>query len=383
MKDVPGHGSSLITRGARVQFAIGIALISVLPLLTLWYLGRHLAANDGVFDIWAYFVLGLIVLTGVGGYSILQKYPVNIVRLRGYLENMIGGELPNEVELVKEEDDIEAVEHCLNLILQQLRERLAILQKEKKELQSQLYQVQKVESLGIMAAGAAHDFTNLLTGMLTNLSLAMRQLPDDDPNQEFLKKVEMYIRRSSELTDEMMVYAGKGKIEKRSLDLSKEVKSMSNLLKASAARKVLVTFDLEEELPKVSADASQFGQLLTNLVINASDAMEGQGGTVTVKTRKVMGEEVDFEGAFVHGPLPSGECICVEVSDDGRGIQSSDLGKIFDPFYTTKKDGRGLGLAVVLGIVSSHMGAVLVDGAEGGGARFRCLFPTENALMEA
>ena len=127
MAENPKRRSSLVSSGARVQFAVGVALISIIPLLTFWYLNVTSGYQDGYPYMALVVVIPVVVAAGLGGYVILRKYPLNIVRLRGYLEDMIRGEMPDHIKLVKHEDDIAAVEKCLNLIVEQLKERLEIL----------------------------------------------------------------------------------------------------------------------------------------------------------------------------------------------------------------------------------------------------------------
>ena len=119
--------ASLISRGARVQFAIGVALISVIPLLVFWYFNVIAGVPDNAFGLQSIMMVALVTAVAAAGYAILQKYPMNIIRLRGFLEQVIGGDLPEQVQLLDAEDDIAAVERCLNLILKQLKERLGEL----------------------------------------------------------------------------------------------------------------------------------------------------------------------------------------------------------------------------------------------------------------
>ncbi|MFH0952777.1 MAG: ATP-binding protein [Verrucomicrobiota bacterium] len=375
MKDASASSYSLVTRGARVQFAIGVALVSVIPLLALWYLSV-LSLEEPIGSVpMTVIIISLLAASGVGGYMILRKYPVNIVRLRGYLEQMIDGELPEHVNLLKAEDDIAAVERCLKLVIEQLRERLEVLRAEKTSLQHQLYQIQKMESLGIMAAGVAHDFNNLLMGIMGNLSLMADQLEQGSSARANIRDMEMLTQRAAELTNQMLVYAGRGKFVMESVNVSKLVREMAELLKASVESGVHLKYALGENLPTVQADPTQLRQVVMNLVMNASDAIDENGGTITLSTSACQRGELDLAKATVNGKLPDSTCVCLEVVDTGCGIDSEKRVKIFDPFYSTKPKGRGLGLAVVLGIVLSHRGAISVESEPGKGTRFRILIP--------
>ncbi|HNR94565.1 MAG TPA: ATP-binding protein [Kiritimatiellia bacterium] len=374
MNDVPLYRLSVISKGARAQFAIGVSLISILPLLMVGYLYTFFRNEATLYSVQTLAVLTTATLVGLTGFIILRKYPINIIRLREYLEQMIRGELPDQISLVKEEDDIQMVEKCLNMILLQLHERLEILKTEKQKLQNQIYQLQKMESLGVMAAGVAHDFNNLLTG-ISGLTKLMNGHIRDAEAQSRLKEIESLVSRASELTRQMLVYAGRGRFALEKVDAGGLVKDMAHLLNSTVARGVTTQYEAAETPTVVRADPTQLRQVIMNLVINASDAMEGRGGTIQVRTSCVRLRREDLLNCIVHGTAPAGNAACIEVVDQGPGIPADQMPRIFDPFFSSKPKGRGLGLAVVLGIVHSHKGAVVVDSEAGRGARFRVLLP--------
>lgn len=372
-----------VYRGARVQFAVGVALISIIPLLVFWYFnltGEYGESSGGFQNL---FIVMLLTAAAAGGYTILQKYPLNIVRLRGYLERVIGGELPEQVGLLKAEDDVAAIEHCLNLIIAQLKERLDLLQREKKSLQQQLYQAQKMESMGLMAAGAAHDFNNMLTSIMGSISLLSDHLPKKPDALSLVQDMELAVQRAADLTNQMLIYSGRGKFAMEDLNLSSLIKEMQPLLKSSVGKGIDLRFNLADNLPMVKADPTQKRQIIMNLVINASDAIGSRGGSITVSTREVACAATDFANAVVNGKLPKGRCVCLEVRDTGCGLDPDKKSKIFDPFFTTKPKGRGLGLAVVLGIVLAHKGAIVVESEPGRGTSFLNLIPCEQEDEES
>lgn len=371
------------TRGARVQFAIGVALISIIPLLVFWYFNIAREQGDSPIGLSNILVVMLLTAAAAGGYTILQKYPVNIIRLRGYLERVIGGELPEQVELLKAEDDVAAIEHCLNLIIAQLKERLDLLQQEKASLQKQLYQAQKMESMGLMAAGAAHDFNNMLTSIMGSVSLLSDHLPRNESATGLLQDLETAVQRAAELTNQMLIYSGRGKFVMEDVDLTAVILDMQPLLKSSIGKAVELKFNLSDNLPVVKADPTQKRQVIMNLVINAADAIGGRGGSITVSTREVPHPEMVFANSIVNGKLPKGRCVCLEVRDTGCGMDAEKKSKIFDPFFTTKPKGRGLGLAVVLGIVVAHKGAIIVESEPGRGTSFINLIPCEEEAETA
>jgi signal transduction histidine kinase len=375
MKDRPSQAFSLSSSGARVQFAIGVALIAVIPVLTFWYLQVSRVDAERLYDWQTIVIVGLLALAGSAGFMILRKYPVNIVRLRGYLERMIRGELPDQVNLMTAEDDISAVEKCLNLIVAQLRERLQILQEEKKDLQDQLYQMQKMESLGVMAAGVAHDFNNLLMGIMGNIDLVADRFESASQEKKYLDDAQTLVQQASDLTGQMVVYSGRGQFSMESTNLSKLVVEMSQLLKTTVGKSVTLNTNLAGDVPAVLADPTQMRQVIMNLVLNGSDAMTGKRGTITIATRRCQCNWEDFTNTSVHGKLPPGLCVCLDVVDTGCGMDLDKRARMFDPFFTTKPKGRGLGLAVVLGIVMAHHGVILVDSEVGKGTRFRVIIP--------
>ena len=353
---------SLTSSGARVQFAIGVALVSIIPLLVFWYLTSESGSPEGLsFDGQTVAVILILVALGVSGYTILRKFPVNIVRLRFYLERIIRGELPEHVKLLRAEDDINAVEQCLNLLLQQLRERLELLQTEKKSLQEQLYQAQKMESLGVMAAGIAHDFNNILLGILTHVELLSEDAPEEPAFRQGLKEIEDFVHRASELTNQMLVYAGRGQFAMESVDLTKVIQDLNPLLAASVGRGIELSYDLAEKLPTVMGDAVQLRQIIMNLVINASDAIGDQRGSVRVVTRAAIMSCEDTSDLVRDGRVPDGAFICTEVRDSGCGMTRDQVKRIFDPFFSTKgSKGTGLGLAVTSKIIEEHGGRIEV-----------------------
>jgi signal transduction histidine kinase len=372
-----------ISRGARVQFAIGVALISIIPLLVFWYFNIAGEYGEPASGFQNLIVLMLLTAAAVGGYTILQKYPLNIVRLRGYLERVIGGELPEQVHLLKAEDDVAAIEHCLNLIIAQLKERLDLLQQEKKSLQQQLYQAQKMESMGLMAAGAAHDFNNLLTSIMGSISLLSDHLPRKPDALSLVQDMELAVQRAADLTNQMLIYSGRGKFAMEDVNMSSLIKEMQPLLKTSVGRGVELRYRLSENLPWVKADPTQKRQVIMNLVINASDAIGSRGGVITITTREIDCAADDFAQAMINGKLPEGRCVCLEVSDTGCGMEPEKAARVFDPFFTTKPKGRGLGLAVVLGIVVAHKGAIAIESEPGKGTRFLNLIPCGEQAEES
>ncbi|HQU45289.1 MAG TPA: PAS domain S-box protein, partial [Pirellulales bacterium] len=246
---------------------------------------------------------------------------------------------------------------------------------EKKQLEMQMQHAQKLETLGVLAGGIAHDFNNLLMVILGNAELASLGLPADASARENIAQIETAANRAADLCKQMLAYSGKGKFVVRPLDLSGLVKEMADLLEIAVAKKGSLTYELAEDLPAIEADAAQMQQVVMNLITNAADAVEPAGGEVRVQTRAVVADAELLAQCYCDDSVPEGLYVCLEVSDNGCGMDEETQAHIFDPFFTTKFTGRGLGMAAVLGIIRGHRGAIHVQSAPGGGTTIRVLFP--------
>jgi len=215
--------------------------------------------------------------------------------------------------------------------------------------------------------------------VLGNASLALGELPSHAPACEALRRIERAARRGSELTREMLAYAGKDVIALERVDVNALVAETSDLLSVSIGSKVAMAYDLAPGLPAIEGDPTQIRQVIMNLVINASEAIGGAEGTITVCTGVVeLGPEALRD--TLHPPEAApGPHVCVEVRDTGCGMDAATAAKIFDPFFSTKFTGRGLGLATVLGVVRGHRGALAVTSAPGQGTTFRVYLPAAGA----
>jgi PAS domain S-box-containing protein len=247
---------------------------------------------------------------------------------------------------------------------------------ELKELEEQLRQTAKLESLGVLAGGIAHDFNNLLVGILGNASLVSDMLPATSPARLMLDDVINASERAAMLTRQLLAYSGRGKFNIQSVDISELTRELANLVQASVPRKVALRLRLEADLPAVVADIAQVQQLIMNLVINGAEAIGDSPGTVTITTG--VQEIVDGESIITGAggdPITPGRYVFFEVQDNGAGMDEATKAKIFDPFFTTKFTGRGLGLSAALGIVRGHKGFIQVASTPGRGSTFKVLFP--------
>jgi two-component system cell cycle sensor histidine kinase/response regulator CckA len=242
---------------------------------------------------------------------------------------------------------------------------------EKKRMEEQLRETQKLESLGVLAGGIAHDFNNLLTGILGHASLARDRLPDGHDMHESLSQIEIASTRAAELCQQMLAYAGKGRFIVGAVDLSKLVGDTAKLLDVSVEHRATLELNLARDLPAVLADATQMRQIVMNLVLNAAEAVTPDSGRIIVTTGRMQVDAAFLASARVAAGLSQGEAVYLQVTDNGCGMDAATLERIFDPFFTTKFTGRGLGLAAVQGIVRSHEGALHVTSKPGHGTTFR------------
>lgn len=246
---------------------------------------------------------------------------------------------------------------------------------ELKRAETRLRESQKLESLGMLAGGVAHDFNNLLVGVIGNASLAQEWLPEGNPAAELLEGVIKSGEQAAHLTRQMLAYSGKGKFVVEPLDLSALIPEMSGLVRPSISKKIPLHLDLAPDLPPIEADRGQVQQVFMNLALNAAEAIGSHDGVISVRTGV---EDVDERYLRLHpavATLRPGKHVCLEVRDTGCGMDEATMAKIFDPFYTTKFLGRGLGLAAVAGILRGHKGAIGVTSAPGKGSCFTVLFP--------
>jgi PAS domain S-box-containing protein len=248
-------------------------------------------------------------------------------------------------------------------------------QRERRRLEAQVQHAQKLESLGVLAGGIAHDFNNLLVGILGNADLALMDLVGRTEVRESIEEVKKAARRASELTNQLLAYSGKGKFVVEPVNLNETVVEMADLLKVSRSPNTTMHLEFDDALPAVRADASQMRQVVMNLITNACDAIGSEEGEIAVRTGVKHCSEEYLEHTYLAEERPAGDYVFLEVSDTGCGMDETTRARLFDPFYTTKFAGRGLGLAAVLGIVRGHEGAIEVESTPARGTCFRVLLP--------
>jgi len=245
----------------------------------------------------------------------------------------------------------------------------------KRELEAQLQRVDKLESLGTMAGRLAHDFNNLLSGIEWNAQLALRDLAPDAPSHRYLADITDIVDAAAELTEQLRAYSGKVDLVRYVVDLNTLLDDTQALIRSAVRERAEVDYALASIALPVEADQTQLQQVLTNLVVNASEAMGEASGRVTIATRRVHCHRAHLDRLRPDAKLAEGDFACLEVIDDGPGMDPTTADRAFDPFFTTKPLGRGLGLATVLGIIHGHGGAIEVQSQVGQGTRVCILLP--------
>ena len=399
---------SLSSRGARVQFEIAVALTSVIPLLALayfatrgfWEEGRGMGVQE--------LLVGLVIVLVALGYGLLVKYPLTVIKLRRYLENMVKGELPAEIRLDESEDDITSIQRCMNMILAQLRTRVETLEKEQTRLETELCQAQKLQAIGTLAAGIAHeintpiqfvsDNTKFLSetvldilglldayrqmraeceaGRLTPEVVAEIAALEKAIDLDFVEKeIPAAIAQSLEGLGQAAEIARSLKDfarmvhedEKIDTDINKAVESSVTVSRNEWKYVAEVKTDFDPGLPVVSCFPGDIKQVIVNLVVNAAHAI----GDVVKRNSKE-------KGRITITTRHDGEMVVISVADTGTGIPQAVRDRIFEPYFTTKRGGKGTGLGLSIAqslVVGKHQGALTFKTEEGKGTTFEIRLP--------
>ena len=255
-------------------------------------------------------------------------------------------------------------------------------EEERLYLEKQILHTQKLESLGVLAGGIAHDFNNLLAAILGNADLALRKLSESSPSYKNVKEVINASHRAADLTNQMLAYSGKGKFVIELVNLSEIVNEMSNILEVSISKKAKLKYNFAEEIPFIEADLTQIRQIVMNLITNASEAIGDNIGAILIETGYVYCNNEYLEKCIAYENSPENYYSFVEVTDTGCGMDDETISKLFDPFFTSKFTGRGLGMATVLGIVRSHKGVINVKSELGKGTAIKVFFPVVKDFSE-
>lgn len=248
-------------------------------------------------------------------------------------------------------------------------------QEELLEMERKLLQSQKLESLGVLSGGIAHDFNNLLAVIIGNIELAQESDFSSSENKLFLERALSASMRSAGLIRQMLDYSGKGAFELNEVNLSELVENNIDMFRMTVPKNINLNVDSSDDEIFVKADMSQIQQVIMNLLINASESFEGRNGTIRITTgAQYCDESLISKSLLPEKPQPQNMAF-VSVRDEGMGMDAQTVGRIFDPFFSTKFVGRGLGMSVVHGVVRGHHGAVTIDSQPGSGTTITVLLP--------
>ncbi|MFH1226996.1 MAG: PAS domain S-box protein [Planctomycetota bacterium] len=244
---------------------------------------------------------------------------------------------------------------------------------ENKKLQDQLFQSQKMEAIGTLAGGMAHDFRNVLTVIQGYVSLSLMDLDKENPVTEYLKNIAQASKKAADLTQQLLIFGRQQPMNISALNLQQTVHDLLKMLKRLIGENIAVKTKLAPDTWGVKADRSNMEQVIMNLVVNARDAMP-KGGEITIKAENVT---IDSEYCLLNISARPGKFVLLSVADTGTGMDKETIQRIFEPFFTTKEEGKGtgLGLAVVYGIVKQHQGWINVYSEPGQGATFKIYLP--------
>ena len=252
-------------------------------------------------------------------------------------------------------------------------------EEEKHLLEQQFQQTQKLESLGVLAGGIAHDFNNILAIIMGYCSLTKMDYENSEAN---IPEIEKAAERAAALCRQMLAYAGKASLIQTQFNVWMLVDEMVTMLKATIQKNVVIKSSLGTDIPVITGDASQIRQVVMNLIINAAEAIGDAEGEINVRLAKAEIGAGQAEKDHLGFIIPAGRYICIEVTDNGCGMDEETRGKIFEPFYTTKFTGRGLGMSAVLGIIKAHNGALQLESRLGQGTTFRVYLPAQLSKSE-
>jgi two-component system cell cycle sensor histidine kinase/response regulator CckA len=246
-------------------------------------------------------------------------------------------------------------------------------EEEKRRLQEQLVQAQKMEAVGQLAGGIAHDFNNLLTAITGYSELLLGELPPEDLRRGHAEEIRKAGERAASLTQQLLAFSRRQVLEPKVLDVNTVVSDIERMLRRLIGEHIELKTNKAEDLWKVRADPGQIEQALLNLILNARDAMP-DGGTLTIETANA---DLDESFSRSHVPTQPGAYVCVSVSDTGMGIRDEVKARLFEPFFTTKERGKGtgLGLSTTYGIIKQSGGYLWCDSEVGRGATFRVFLP--------
>ncbi|MFQ5805276.1 MAG: PAS domain S-box protein [Phycisphaerae bacterium] len=248
-------------------------------------------------------------------------------------------------------------------------------EEERRSLEAQVQQGQKLESLGLLAGGIAHDLNNMLAGIQGNACLALSEAAEERSVRDRLQRIVGVCERASKVIRQILAYAGHVTCDAGPLNLNELVEDMKEFMRAAVPKAITLDTKLAPELPIIQADGGQLQQVIASLLVNAVEAIGDATGRITLATERIQLSDADSKRAFPAQDLTPGQYVCLHVEDTGRGMSAETAQRIFEPFFSQKGVGRGLGLAAMRGVIRAHHGGVRVESELRGGTCFTIVFP--------
>ena len=283
---------------------------------------------------------------------------------------LANGDLSVDIQVKKTDETGQLLGAMKNMV-----ERL----KEAKELERQLIQSQKLETMGRLTSGIAHDFNNLLNVILGNAQLIKMYVPCEGKIQDRCISIEEAVFKAADFVKQLLAFSKKQTLDLKTVDLNRAVRDFEKMIRRMVNEDIFIEINMEHVLPPIYADISQINQVILNLIVNAREAMP-HGGKFALETST---EYVNGFSAGKHSNVAEGEYVVLTAKDNGIGIDRELLSKIFEPFFTTKEHGTGLGLSVVYGIIKQHNGFIDVFSEVGKGTTFKVYLPAQTAATGA
>jgi PAS domain S-box-containing protein len=344
--------------------------------------------SDGLYDLLGYDRSEIIDIAMVNAKI---HHPGDLARVTKWLSDCIGSDdrelVPNEYRLICKNGKVIWV-RTIGMIERTENRHVKVFAAiqditEFKQAKAKIHQLQKAESLSCMAGAIAHRYNNLLTVVMGNLELAMEELPMDSETAKKLKDAMNSAHRASNLSGMMLAYLGQSVAPRELIDLSDTCRRFLSELQGMIPGNLTLTADLPVTGLTVMANEDQIRQVLENLISNASEALGVSPGVISLMIQRASPADIPSDNRYPADfqPKASDGYACLKVTDLGCGISEKDMGKIFDPFYSTKFTGRGLGLPVAIGTIKTHDGCITVESTPGRGSDFRVFLPLINKTI--
>jgi signal transduction histidine kinase len=289
------------------------------------------------------------------------------------------------IPTLSELNKLKGLAQLTGLSVERGRAEVALLKKHNEmiELEAQFRQAAKMEALGVMAGGISHDFNNVLATILANAEIGQLMLamfPDNENKENLDSKLNNIIsagQRAGNFCNQMLSYAGHGQLAKKRVKIKSLVSELDSLVLAALSKKTTLEFSFDDEEAYINADENQLLQVLMNLITNAGQAIHDKQGKINVSSKLENYDEKTLKSFSPDQELHAGPYICLKISDNGSGMTEETKSKIYDPFYTTKKTGHGLGLSAVKGIIKKHQGIIYFESKLDEGTTFTILLPVD------